>query len=114
MTRTSNSDVTRRSKRWFFALACSLVAAGCATTAPRPELVSVENVDGGRFVLHGPDEASVQAKSASVCPGSYRVTRFFHGSNAQLRPRKRLSETRFASLDYQTLVQHEIVCNGRS
>ena len=100
--------------RWFFALACSIAAAGCATTTPRLELVGVETQDSGRFILHGPDETSVQAKSALVCPDSYQVTRFFHGSNAALRPRKRLSETRFPSLDYRTLVQHEIVCNGRS
>ena len=101
-------------KCWLIALICGMTVAGCATTAPQPERVGVETLEGGRFILHGPDEASVRSKSASVCPGSYQVTRFFHGSNANLRPRKRLSETRFPSLDYHTLVQHEIVCGSKS
>lgn len=99
---------------WLFALICSMTMTGCATTAPQPERVGVETLEGGRFILHGPDEASVKSKSVSVCGGAYQVTRFFHGSNANLRPRKRLSETRFPSLDYHTLVQHEIVCGSKS
>lgn len=99
---------------WFFALLCGMTVAGCASTVPQPDRVGVETLDGGRFILHGPDEASVKSKSASLCGGAYQVTRFFHGSNANLRPRKRLSETRFPTLDHHTLVQHEIVCGNKS
>lgn len=105
----------RDAKRLLLALVCgSVLVAGCAVNAPRSELVGVESMGNGRFILHGPDEGSVQARAASVCPGAYQVTRFFHGSSADPHPRKHLSQTRFPSVDYRTAVQHEIVCSDRS
>lgn len=95
-------------------LACGSVATGCASVSPRPELVAVQRAGSDRFILNGPDEASVQAKAASLCLGPPKVIAFRHRSDADLHPRKVLGATQGTVVDDRSTVQHEIACGSPS